>query len=129
MTVKSERMRVFNSQEGRGVEKIIWTGSVRFELDGQYATGETAIFSDADQTLTLTGNPEAWEGENRVEGEEMIIYLREDKSIVKGSSEKRIHVTLRPESIEEQASEEKPEVASDEEVQQGEEPPAKSVTE
>jgi len=129
MTVKADRMRVFNSQEGRRVEKIIWTGNVDFEMDEQHATADKAIFMDAEQTLTLTGNPEAWENDNRIVGEEMILYLREDKSVVKGSSERRIHVTLYPESVEEQASESEAATASHEEAKEAEEPTESLKTE
>jgi lipopolysaccharide export system protein LptA len=86
-------MRVFNDAEGQSVERIVCTGNVRMQQGDRRVTAERAEYFDAEQKLILTGNPKAWDtGEhNELTGEEIVVFLEEDKLFVK-----QAHVRFHP---------------------------------
>lgn len=93
MTILCDRMRVFNDAEGQSVERIVCTGNVRMQQGDRRVTAERAEYFDAEQKLILTGNPKAWDiGEhNELTGEEIVVFLEEDKLFVK-----QAHVRFHP---------------------------------
>lgn len=79
------------------MQKIIATGNVFMNQDRKkFATGDKLNFDDKNRIAILTGNAKAWEGKNQVIGDKIIMYLNEDKTIVHGAKNKRVHVTLHP---------------------------------
>ena len=79
------------------MEKIIATGNVLLNQDRKkFATGDKLDFDEKNRIAILTGNAKAWEGKNQVIGDKIIMYLNEDKTIVHGTKNRRVHVTLHP---------------------------------
>ena len=79
------------------MQKIIATGNVLLNQDRKkFATGDKLDFNDKSRIAILTGNAKAWEGKNQVIGDKIIMYLNEDKTIVHGAKDRRVHVTLHP---------------------------------
>src|SRR5437879_13916624 len=61
------------------------TGNVFMQRGEKRAKSKKAVYLQRDETLVLTGDPEAWEEGYRVTGTKMPMFLREDRSIVEGS--------------------------------------------
>ncbi len=93
MTILCDRLRVFNDTEGQRVERIVFMGNVRMEQGARRVTAERAEYFDAEQKLILTGNPKAWDIDerNQLTGEEIVVFLEEDKLFVK-----QAHVRFHP---------------------------------
>ncbi len=93
MTILCDRLRVFNDTEGQRVERIVCTGNVRMQQGARRVTAERAEYFDAEQKLVLTGEPKAWDTEeqNELTGEEIVVFLEEDKLFVK-----QAHVRFHP---------------------------------
>lgn len=93
MTILCDRLRVFNDSAGQHVERLLFTGNVRMEQGARRVTAERAEYFDAEQKLILTGNPKAWdiEEQNELTGEEIVVFLEEDKMFVK-----QAHVRFHP---------------------------------
>jgi lipopolysaccharide export system protein LptA len=70
----------------RTVNLIDATGNVVIQRGEKRATSKKAVYHQRDETLVLTGDPEAWEEGYRVTGTKMTMFLREDRSIVEGGS-------------------------------------------
>src|SRR5438445_259479 len=70
----------------RTVSLIDATGNVVIQRGDKRATSKKAVYHQRDETLVLTGDPEAWEEGYRVTGTKMTMFLREDRSIVEGGS-------------------------------------------
>jgi len=70
----------------RTVSLIDATGNVIIQRGDKRATSKKAVYHQRDETLVLTGDPEAWEEGYRVTGTKMTMFLREDRSIVEGGS-------------------------------------------
>jgi lipopolysaccharide export system protein LptA len=69
----------------RAVNLIDATGNVVMQRGDKRAKSKKAVYQQRDETLVLTGDPEAWEEGYRVTGTKMTMFLREDRSIVEGS--------------------------------------------
>ena len=97
LNIFSDKMTVFNSKKGKEVIKIVAQGNVKIKKGERFASGDRAVYIKKEGTLVLTGNPHAWEKENKIVAVEMIFLLDEDKFIVKGSKEKKIWLKFYPE--------------------------------
>ncbi len=79
------------------IEKIVATGNVRINrLSGGTATAEKAVFYKNNETVVLTGKPVVKQGDDFVEGEQITIFLKENRSVVEGSQDKKVRATIFP---------------------------------
>jgi len=69
----------------RAVSLIEATGNVIMEQGHKKAKSKKAVYSQHDEKLVLTGDPEAWEQGYHVTGTKMTMFLKEDRSIVETS--------------------------------------------
>ena len=69
----------------RAVSLIEATGNVIMEQGNKKAKSKKAVYSQHDEKLVLTGEPEAWEQGYHITGTKMTMYLKEDRSIVETS--------------------------------------------
>ncbi len=93
MTILCDKLRVFNDTAGNRVERILATGNVRFRQGARRITAEQAEYFDTEQKIILTGQPKAWDTveKNELSGEEIVLFLEEDKLFVK-----QAHVRFHP---------------------------------
>lgn len=75
-----------SAPEGRSVSTIDASGHVKIIKGERHATSGTAIYDRAEEKVILTGNPESWEKDYKVSGTKMTIFLKENRSLVEGSS-------------------------------------------
>jgi len=106
ITIYSDTLNVYHSEEGNkktsnigsgNISKVIAIGNVKIDQGDRHAEGQRAEYFNKEQKVVLTGDPVVWEKGNKVSGTEMIFYLEEDKSIIKGSKERRVNVSIFPE--------------------------------
>ena len=69
----------------RAVSLIEAMGNVIMVQGGKKAKSRKAVYSQPDEKLVLTGDPEAWEEGYHVTGVKMTMFLKEDRSIVESS--------------------------------------------
>ena len=69
----------------RAVSLIEAMGNVIMVQGGKKAKSKKAVYSQPDEKLVLTGDPEAWEEGYHVTGVKMTMFLKEDRSIVESS--------------------------------------------
>jgi len=96
------RARPGNDADGQDptgqVERIIATGNVLInQTRTKFASGERLDYVEETGIGVLTGNPRAWEGQNQVIGDKIELFLKEDRTVVHGSTNRRVNVTLHPE--------------------------------
>jgi lipopolysaccharide export system protein LptA len=96
MTLHSDRLEIYRNEEKDEIDRIEAIGHVDINHQGRFATGDKAVFHEADQSLVLTGNPKAWENSNIITGDKMIFYLETDQVVVEGNENKRVDVVLYP---------------------------------
>jgi lipopolysaccharide export system protein LptA len=83
-------------EEGNEVREIVATGNVKVQQEDRLATGQKAVFTNADQRIVLTGDPKVWQGKDMVSGEKIIVLLDEDKSYVESGPDQKVEVVLYP---------------------------------
>jgi lipopolysaccharide export system protein LptA len=60
------------------------------------------VFYNPEQKIVLTGNPRVWQGADVISGERITIFVKENRSIVEGSKDKRVSATIYPKTKEEE---------------------------
>jgi lipopolysaccharide export system protein LptA len=96
MTLQADIMTILFDEKENEVKEIIADGSVTIDLGKKRATCETAHFYTADNKVILTGTPLLKEGKNVIEGEKIIFFLNEERSIVEGKKDSRVKTTIFP---------------------------------
>ena len=105
-TVYCQKMVIYyekspeKKEAGQGsakIEKIVATGDVKIvRTEGGVATGEKAVYDQKDEKLVLTGNPLVKQGHNSVEGDRITLYLKEDRSVVESTQNKKVRAVIFP---------------------------------
>jgi lipopolysaccharide export system protein LptA len=78
------------------IKQIVAEGNVRIRQGNRLAEGRRAIFDQAQQTVVLSDGAVLHEGPNQVAGERVIVYLKEERSVVEGGSNTRVKAVLYP---------------------------------
>ena len=77
----AERMEVYLDDKGERVLRIISTGNVKIVTeDCRTGTAKRAEYYDDDQKLLLIGDAKVWQEDNVVTGEEIEMFLADDRS-------------------------------------------------
>jgi lipopolysaccharide export system protein LptA len=86
---------------GVGIEKIIRIeaiGKVRIIQEDRVATGDKAIYYTQEDKIVLLGNPQLWRGDNSLKGQEIVLYLKENRAVVESDPKKRVEAVIYPSS-------------------------------
>ena len=82
--------------ESQKLTKAIAVGNVKLNQADKFVTCERAELIQAERKVILTGNPIMWQGENRVSGERIIIYLNQSQAEVFGGETGKAKVKITP---------------------------------
>ena len=96
MTITADIMEVYNTLDKKQTEEIVALGHVKISRGEKKAAGDRAVYLEQLQKIILTGNPKAvaWEGNDIIEGREMIFLMKKDRFVVN----KRVRAKLFPKS-------------------------------
>lgn len=87
----------YSGKEEIEIDKIIATGDVKINRsEGGVATAEKAVYYRNDEKVILTGNPMVRQGNDFLEGSKITLFLKEKRSIVEGSENRKIRAVLFP---------------------------------
>jgi lipopolysaccharide export system protein LptA len=96
MTLYTDQLTViFDDQND--VSRIEATGNVRIEEPLRTARGNNAVFDREADTLILSGNAEVVQGENRITGDEITLFIAQNRSIVRSHKNGRVRAVILPE--------------------------------
>ncbi|NIS62892.1 MAG: lipopolysaccharide transport periplasmic protein LptA [Proteobacteria bacterium] len=98
VTLYSDRMVAYYDETTNEVIQIVAEGAVRIVQLDRRATGEKAVFHNAEKKIVLTGRPVVRQGKNVVIGEKITILIDRDWVEVE-----RADVTISPEEIKERS--------------------------
>jgi lipopolysaccharide export system protein LptA len=84
------------------IDAISAQGNVKIVQGNWIATGNTMDFDSEKRIVILSGNARAWQDQNMVSGEKIILYLDEGRSVVERSSQEgeRVKAFIYPSSPE-----------------------------
>ena len=84
LKITSDILEIYNSEDKKETDEIVAIGNVFITRGEKKAKGDRAVYLDKLQKIILTGRPKAtaWEGQDTIEGREMIFLLEKDRFIV-----------------------------------------------
>ena len=85
-----------DDEDGEQIRRIVARGNVRIVQEDRRAVCREATYLGEEGTVTLTGEPQVWQGPNHLRGERIEFYLDTDRIRVFGGEQERVHVTLFP---------------------------------
>ena len=97
MKVFCDRMRVYMDNKGKKVKKITATGNVKVIIGNKVVTSKMATYYSGEDKIVFSGNPKAWMGENVVSGDRIIYFIKDERTIVETSGEKKVNAVIIPE--------------------------------
>jgi lipopolysaccharide export system protein LptA len=82
--ITSDIVEVYNNSDKKEAEEIVALGNVKITRGNKKARGDRAVYLKKLQKIILTGNPKAtaWEGDDIIEGREMIFLMNKDRFVV-----------------------------------------------
>ena len=94
MIITSDIIEVYSTSDKKQTDEIVAMGNVEISRGNKKAKGDRAVYLQHLQKIILTGNPKAiaWEGDNIIEGREMIFLMKKDRFVVN----ERVHAKLYP---------------------------------
>ncbi|MDX2481420.1 MAG: lipopolysaccharide transport periplasmic protein LptA [Desulfuromusa sp.] len=101
MTLYAEKLIVVFQKNQDQVERLDAIGGVRVLQLDRIATGEKAVFHREEEVLVLIGNAEVTQGKNKISGEEITLYIKENRTLVKSSEKQRVKAVIVPEKEQE----------------------------
>ncbi|WP_052464867.1 lipopolysaccharide transport periplasmic protein LptA [Geoalkalibacter subterraneus] len=96
LTIEADQLRIFFDQNSEVIERIEAEGGVRIEQGNRVATGEHGVMHQQQAIIVLTGSPRITEGDDFVEGDEITVFLNENRSTVRGEGSSRVRAIFHP---------------------------------
>jgi lipopolysaccharide export system protein LptA len=84
MTLSSDVMIVFYEARSKDVREVEAHGNVVVSKEGRVALSNNASYYNREEKVVLTGDARIIENDNQLNGEKIIIFMRDDRSIVEG---------------------------------------------
>jgi len=79
------------------IEKIVASGNVKIlRSGGGEATADKAVYYQDKEMAVLTGNPVVKQGNNSVEGSRITLYMKDNRSVIEGSENRKVKAVLAP---------------------------------
>lgn len=95
-TIRAEELLLVQAREGRPGERIEAYRGVRIEQGGRVATGNKAVYDKALGQVVLTGSPQVRQGDDLVQGDEIVFFLDSERSIVRSKGNERVKAIFHP---------------------------------
>ncbi|WP_303720411.1 lipopolysaccharide transport periplasmic protein LptA [Malonomonas rubra] len=96
ITLYSDKLVVYSLPEDDQIDRLEAFGNVRVLQLDRTAVADRAIYRQVEGKLVLYGNAEVHQGQNQVTGDEIVVYLQENRSIVKSGENGRVKAVLFP---------------------------------
>jgi lipopolysaccharide export system protein LptA len=113
-TIRSDRLTLYYKEEKRsngrqsgetegmgGMDRVEANGHVTITEGDRIVTGETALFEQEAQKITVTGGAVLREGTNVIRGDRIFVFLNENRGVVEGAENKRVTATIYPDGSQE----------------------------
>ena len=99
MTLYADRLVIFFQDQQNQVERMEATGNVKVTQLDRTATAESAIYRQREDTLVLVGHAAVTQGESRIAGDEITLFMAENRSLIKSSDSGRVKAVIMPETL------------------------------
>ncbi len=99
MTIYADKLTLYlvDIDGKRNIERLTAAGQVRVVDGERVARANNLEYLQAEEKMILTGKAEVHQAANLVSGEEIILFIREDRSLVKSGKDGRVKAVFLPE--------------------------------
>ena len=99
VTLYSDRLFAEYSGTAKTIETIVAEGHVRVLHSGKEGRADRAVFYNQEQRIVLSGGATLSQGEDSLTGDNVTIYLRENRSVVTGGDRGRVRAVIHPRGV------------------------------
>ena len=96
MTLTADKLTIFLLEKDDQVDRLEAVGSVKVVQLDRVATANQAVFYQGTEKLVLSGDAVVVQDKNKVSGDEIIIYLKENRSVIKSPESGRVRAVIVP---------------------------------
>ena len=96
MVISAPEMVLFFQEKTREIEKVEAFPGVRVVQGGRVATGQKGVYFAAEGKIVMTGSVRVRRGEDSLEGDEIVIFLNGERSIVTSKEGARVRAVFHP---------------------------------
>lgn len=96
VTINGDRLTIHYAAPGGDVERIVAEGKVSIVQGSRVATGGKAEYFRSEERIVLSGSPKISDGANSVQGHEIVLYPRENRSVVRSGQNARVNAVFQP---------------------------------
>ena len=101
MTLTADKLTVFLQEKQDQIDRLVAAGAVKVVQLDRVASADRAVYYQLEEKLVLTGHAIVVQSKNKVSGDEIVIYLKENRSVVKSSDGGRVKAVIVPEKKQE----------------------------
>ncbi len=96
MVLYADQLTNYFDMESRSLVKAVASGNVKLSQADKFATCEQATLEQGQRIVVLQGNAVMWQGDNRVTGERIVIYLNTNQAEVFGKPDGKARIRINP---------------------------------
>jgi lipopolysaccharide export system protein LptA len=96
VAIYAQEIALFTEAGSREVERIEALRDVRIVQGARIATGQKGIFYRLEGKFVLTGGPRIHQGDDFIEGDEVTVFIDEERSIVRSGDGTRVNAVFHP---------------------------------
>jgi lipopolysaccharide export system protein LptA len=96
VVIYAQEIALFTESSSREVERVEALRDVRIVQGARIATGQKGIFYRLEGRFVLTGSPRIHQGDDFIEGEEITVFIDEERSIVRSGDGARVNAVFHP---------------------------------
>lgn len=78
----ADRLTTFYDKAGKEIDRIVAEGSVKITQNDKVGTAQQAVFENRSRKITMMGEPHLWQGKDELRGEQIVVFLDEDRVLV-----------------------------------------------
>lgn len=91
---KSENPTGVDNLDPGAIERIVASGGVKLAHKGKVGNCQTATYDVAGSVFTMEGSPSLEDGKNKIQGNVIKFYVKENRSEVLGGGSQRVNATF-----------------------------------
>lgn len=96
VVIYANEMSLVYDADTREVAQVDAQGDVRIVQGERMATGQHGVLFNREKKIVLTGAPKLYQGEDFVSGDEITVFLKEERSIVSCGQGTRVNAVFHP---------------------------------
>lgn len=99
VTIKSDTLTAVYNPEMKRLTGVVAEGNLEITQGDQIATGTKAVFNSESNSVALTGDPVVRQGNSRVSGCRIVLFIGEERGVVDGGCQ-RVKAVIFPMNLE-----------------------------